>query len=86
MPDRNLLKQCLNKITIDFQDKVSEDDSHMRYTCLKQDDVIGITIIIREMPIDKMKLTTGRKQAHVYFLGTGNKLQGKNQIGHAFTT
>ena len=52
----------------------------------KQDDVIGITIIIREMAIVKMKLTTGRKQAHVYFLGTGNKLQGKNQIGHAFTT
>ena len=35
MPDRNLLKQCFNKITIDFQDEVSEDDSHMRYTCLK---------------------------------------------------
>ena len=35
MPDSNLQRQCFNKITIDFQDEVSEDDSHMRYTCFK---------------------------------------------------
>ena len=35
-------------MTIDFQDEVSEDDSHMGYTCFKkQDDVIGITLTIR---------------------------------------
>ena len=35
MPNSNLLRQCFNKITIDFQDEVSEDDSHMGYTCFK---------------------------------------------------